>query len=253
MPGMTVLGASSAPVSAVRSRRLSLTSILVPAATAVTILALALLPLLTPWFMHPALAAADSPAWLGASQGLVNDFSDQTVHDLVFGGGFRIAPRPEPCACVSLPPPAFPTGASLYTDAEIAHMRDARTLLYAFLGLAVLSVATLAISITRARDRAVVWRSIATGARGLAIAVVVGGVIGFFAFEPAFELFHRIFFPGGNWAFDPATSELVRLYPYLFWQIAAGSLGAIAVGLAALTWWFSRRRALAAADVRVTR
>jgi integral membrane protein (TIGR01906 family) len=235
MPGMTALGASSAPVSAVGSRRLSLTTILVPAATAVTILALALLPLLTPWFMHPALDAADSAAWLRTSTQTTHELSDATVSDLVAGGDFAIA---------------GPGGGPFFTTAEAAHMRDARTLLYAFLGLAVLSVALLAVSVVRARDRTTVWRSIATGARGLAIGVVVAGVIGFFAFEPAFELFHRIFFPGGNWAFDPATSRLVRLYPYLFWQIAAGSLGAIAVGIAVLTWWFSRRRATPAADLR---
>jgi integral membrane protein (TIGR01906 family) len=241
MPGMTALGASSAPVSAIRSRRLSLTSILVPAATAVAILALALLPLLTPWFMHPALDAADSAAWLGITPDQVYGLSDRTVHDLVFTGDFHLAP----------PIPRYPAGSSFYTNPEILHMRDARTLLYAFLGLAVLSVALLAASVARARDRTAVWGSIATGARGLAIGVVVAGVIGFFAFEPAFELFHRIFFPGGNWAFDPATSRLVRLYPYLFWQIAAGSLGAIAVGIAALTWWFSRRRANWTAIARV--
>jgi integral membrane protein (TIGR01906 family) len=235
MPGMTALGASSAPVSAVGSRRLSLTAILVPAATAVTILALALLPLLTPWFMHPALDAADSALWLRTSTQTTHQLSDATVHDLVAGGDFAIA---------------APGGGAFFTTAEAAHMRDARTLLYAFLGLAALSVALLAVGVARARDRSAAWRSLATGARGLAIGVVVAGVVGFFAFEPAFELFHRIFFPGGNWAFDPATSDLVRLYPYLFWQIAAGSLGAIAVGIAVLTWWFSRRRATRAADLR---
>src|SRR5207247_2489857 len=142
MPGMTVLGASSAPVSAVRSRRLSLTSVLVPAATAVTILALALLPLLTPWFMHRALDAADSAAWLGTTPQVMYGFSDATVHDLVAGGSFAIT---------------RPGGGVLFTSDEAAHMRDARTLLYAFLGLAALSAAALVITLIRARDRAGVW------------------------------------------------------------------------------------------------
>jgi integral membrane protein (TIGR01906 family) len=238
MPGMTALGASSAPVSAVRSRRLSLTSILVPAATALTILGLALLPLLTPWFMHPALDAADSAARLGMTPQMTYQLSDATVHDLVSGGDFALQ---------------APGGGPFFTAAEAAHMRDARTLLYAFLAVGLLSAVLVVANLAVSRDRQSAWRLVRRGSGGLAIAVVVGGVIGFFAFEPAFELFHRIFFPGGNWAFDPATSELVRLYPYLFWQIAAGSLGAVAVGLAAPTWWFSRRRALAPADVRVTR
>jgi integral membrane protein (TIGR01906 family) len=238
MPGMTALGASSASVSAVGSRRLSLTSILVPAATAVVLLAVALLLLLTPWFMHPALDAADSASWLGTTTESTHQLSDATVHDLVAGGEFAIT---------------APDGGPFLTTAEAAHMRDARTVLYAFLALALLSLALVAANLAVSRDRAGTWRSIGTGARGLAIGVIVGGVIGFFAFEPAFELFHVIFFPGGNWAFDPATSELVRLYPYLFWQIAAASLGAVAVVLGVLTWWFSRRRAAAAADMRVVR
>jgi integral membrane protein (TIGR01906 family) len=237
MPGMTALGASSAPVSAVRSRRLSLTGVLVPAATAVVLLAVALLPLLTPWFMHPALDAADSAGWLGTTSQTTHQLSDATVHDLVVGGDFALT---------------GPAGGAFFTAAEAAHMRDARTLLYAFLVVGVLSAGLVAANLAISRDRRATWRLVRRGSGGLAIAMIVGGVIGFFAFEPAFELFHRIFFPGGNWAFDPVTSQLVRLYPYLFWQIAAGALGAIAVGLAAMTWRFSGRRALAAEDVPIT-
>jgi len=238
MPGMTALGASSAPVSAVRSRRLALTSILVPAATAVALLAVALLPLLTPWFMHPALDAGGSAAWLGTTSQTTYQLSDATVHDLVAGGDFALT---------------APGGGSFYTVAEAAHMRDARALLYAFVALGLLSAVLVVANVAVGRDRAGAWRLVRRGAGGLAVGGVVAGVIGFVAFEPAFELFHRIFFPGGNWAFDPATSQLVRLYPYAFWQIAAGSLGVIAVGLASLTWWFSRRRAMATADLRVPR
>lgn len=238
MPDMTALGASSAPVSAIGSRRLSVTSILVPTATAVALLAISLLPLLTPWFMHPALDAGQSAAWLGTTPQTAYQLSDATVHDLVVGGGFALT---------------APGGGAFYTAAEAAHMRDARTLLYAFLALAVLSGVLVMANLAFGRNRSGAWGLVRQGARGLALGVVVAGLIGFVAFEPAFELFHRIFFPGGNWAFDPATSQLVRLYPYAFWEIAAGSLGAVAIGLAALTWWFSRQRALILADVPVER
>jgi hypothetical protein len=235
MPGMTALGASSAPASAIDSR-LSLRSILVPAATAVVVLAAALLPLLTPWFLHPALDAAGTAAWLGTTSGVAHQLSDATVHDLVAGGGFALS---------------APGGDPLYTSAEVDHMRDARTLLYAFLALGVLSAVLVVATLSMRRDRAGAWRLVRRGAGGLMVGVIAAGVIGFFAFEPAFELFHRVFFPGGNWAFDPATSQLVRLYPYRFWELAAGSLGAIAVGLSALLWWFSGRRALGTADLQV--
>jgi integral membrane protein (TIGR01906 family) len=234
MPDMTALGASSAPASAIESRRLSLSAIFVPTATAVVLLAVALLPLLGPGFLHPTLDAGESAAWLGTSPQVAYQMSDATVHDLVAGGDFAVR---------------APAGGPLFTAAELAHMRDARTLLYAFLGVGLLAAILVLASVALGRDRGRAWRLVGRGARGLAVGVVVAGVVGFFAFEPAFELFHRVFFPGGNWAFDPATSQLVRLYPYAFWQIAAGALGAIAVGLAVLTWWVAGRRAAAGADV----
>jgi uncharacterized membrane protein len=43
------------------------------------------------------------------------------------------------------------------------------------------------------------------------------------AFDPLFLLFHDVFFPQGNFLFDPATSNLIRLYPEWYWQgITAG-------------------------------
>ena len=42
---------------------------------------------------------------------------------------------------------------------------------------------------------------------------VIGGALGVLLFEPAFTLFHELFFPGGNWQFDPRTDRLVQLFP----------------------------------------
>jgi uncharacterized membrane protein len=77
---------------------------------------------------------------------------------------------------------------------------------------------------------------------------VVIGVVGSVAFEPMFELFHRIFFPGGNWAFDPRTERLVQLYPYAFWQLIAAGLGLVSGVLGVVTWavarWMAGPRAI---------
>src|SRR5438132_1500168 len=85
---------------------------------------------------------------------------------------------------------------------------------------------------------------------GTIVAMVAGGtivlgVVGWFAFEPLFELFHRVFFPGGNWAFDARSSRLVQLYPYAFWQLAATGLGTGVAVLGILAWAVGRRRARA--------
>jgi integral membrane protein (TIGR01906 family) len=66
--------------------------------------------------------------------------------------------------------------------------------------------------------------------------VLVIGLISLVAFDSLFTLFHQVFFPGGNWAFDPDTQRLVQLYPFRFWQIAAGALGVLVLGLGLLAW-----------------
>ena len=224
---MTLVGAPSAPIPAVATPRSLAAAVLVPLATIVTIIAAALLPLLTPIVMHPLLTAAQADVWLGVSPEVTQRLSDATVHDLVFGGAYAIA---------------GPDGRPLYGADEVSHMVDARTLLWLLLGAAVISVTALVLRLATGIDRVGTWRGIARGGAIAAISAVAVGVVGFFAFEPLFELFHRVFFPGGNWAFDPATSRLVRLYPYAFWELAATALGIGVVALGTITWLVGRRR-----------
>jgi uncharacterized membrane protein len=72
---------------------------------------------------------------------------------------------------------------------------------------------------------------------------LVVGVLSAVAFDAAFELFHRLLFPGGNFSFDPASQRLVQLYPFAFWQLTAAALGALLVVGGALAWLVARRRA----------
>lgn len=224
MPGMAAIRTARAPATAVRPARASLASAAVSVATALAILGLALLPLLTPLFLHPLLDAASSAEWLIVSPQTAHELSDRTVAELVLGPGtFAFA---------------GPNGTAFYSPSEASHLRDARTL---FLALEAVAIASLAVVVWAGARRSN-WSAIASGAKGLIVGVVIVGVVGFFAFEPAFELFHRIFFPGGNWAFDPLTSSMVRLYPYVFWQLAAASLGVLAILGAATSWFVARRR-----------
>jgi len=225
---MTALGVSSAPVQAVTTRRLSIGPGLISLGAAVVILAIALLPLLTPAFIHADLQASGSAAYLGVSEAQADALNDQTVHELIFGPGtFAIT---------------GPDGQPFYTAAEAAHLRDARSLLYLFLGVALVSAVLIGLYASASRRRPRALQGVRTGAVGLIVGVVVLGVVGAVAFEPAFELFHVIFFPGGNWAFDPATSHLVQLYPEPFWEVASAALGIGAVILASVTWLVVRRR-----------
>jgi len=229
---MTAVDAGSTPMPSVESRGAVLARALIMAGTIVVIVALSLLPLLTPWFVHPTLDAAQSAAWLGSSQVQAHALSDRTVAELVLGPGtFAFA---------------GPDGAPFYDTAERAHMQDARTLLLLLFAAALLSAIGLGLALNRG-ERAATLRAISTGGGVTVVGVLVIGVFGLFAFEPLFELFHRIFFPGGNWAFDPRTEHLVQLYPYAFWQLDAAALGVLALLLGAATWRLARRPARGAA------
>lgn len=228
---MATLGAPATAVSPQpsRTRRLSVASLVVPFAVAVSLLGAAVALVMPPPILHPLLDAAGSAAYLGVSSAEAHRLSDLTVTQLVQGPGtFDIA---------------GPSGRPLYDAAEIGHLRDARVLLYGSLLLAVVCGAGIAAGLTRTRDeaRALGLMRVRRAAAGLVLGIGVLGVVAAVAFEPAFELFHRVFFPGGNYAFDPSSQRLVQLYPIRFWQLVAGLVGVIAAVLGVLTWWLAGR------------
>jgi integral membrane protein (TIGR01906 family) len=87
------------------------------------------------------------------------------------------------------------------------------------------------------------WAAIAAGMKGLIVAVVGAGIVAAFAFDAAFELFHRTFFPGGSYTFDPRTDRLVQLFPFDFWSETTIVLGAVIIVAAAAMALVAGRRA----------
>ena len=65
----------------------------------------------------------------------------------------------------------------------------------------------------------------------LAVSVAALGLFFTFAFDTAFELFHRVFFPAGTYLFDPSTDRLVQLFPEQFWVETTIGVGIVAVVL----------------------
>ena len=229
MPSVATLRTTSPLVARGRAgtRHASLLGVAVSVATALTILAVAVLLVLPTFVLHPLLDAAGSASFLGVAPDEARRYSDLTVTELVVGPGtFAFA---------------GPGGGPLFDAAEASHLRDARALLYGFLAVCAVAAVLVVAATMRAR-RSDVWRDVARGAGGLAVAIVMIGAIALVAFEPAFELFHRIFFPGGNWAFDPGSQRLVQLYPLAFWRYVSALVGIIAVALAIATWALARRR-----------
>lgn len=226
---MTLVGATSTPLPAVAAQRSLTAAVLVPLATIVVIVALALLPLLTPVVMHPLLTASLAHDWLGVASAEAHALSDATVRELLWGpGAFALV---------------GPDGAPFYGPDEAAHLRDARLLLWLVLGTAAVAAVGLVLRLAVGRDRVGTWAGIARGGAIAAIGTLVIGLVGLVAFEPLFALFHRVAFPGGNWAFDPASQRLVQLYPFAFWQLAAAGLGVGVVILGTGAWLLGRRLA----------
>jgi hypothetical protein len=198
-------------------------------ATIAVIIMLAVLPLLTPWFIHAALDAAGSAARLGIEPGQAYAMSDRSVEELVLGPGSFGFPGPD--------------GQPFYDTSERGHLGDARTLLWLFLiagGVAIIVIGAILGRSSGARRRAL-WWTISRAGLSTAIVVVTLALVSVVAFGTLFTLFHQVFFPGGNFTFDPATQHLVQLYPFRFWQIAAAALGVLVLGLAVATWLLGRR------------
>jgi hypothetical protein len=192
--------------------------VFLPPATAIVIAAVALLLLMTPPWMHLALDLSGGAGALATPQ-QAYQVSDQTVAELFAGPG---------------------TFSSFAAD-EASHMRDVRVVLWAFLGLALASLALVAWRLSRNGRSVQTWQGISRGGLLLVAVTVVSGLLAALAFGPAFELFHRVLFPGGNWAFS-GNSLLIRLYPYEFWQLTAAALGALSVAGGWAAWWSARRR-----------
>ena len=100
----------------------------------------------------------------------------------------------------------------IFTDAEHSHMADVRQVFISAqvaAWVAALALAWLALRAWRRRTLARLFRAAA-----LLVLVVVAaiGALAALAFDAAFLLFHQIFFPQGNFLFEPG-SNLLALYP----------------------------------------
>jgi integral membrane protein (TIGR01906 family) len=136
---------------------------------------------------------------------------------------------------VSNPPQFEPV---LFTADEYSHMADVRRVFEAAKFLVPVSLLVILIRLQRARARSprAMWQLVRDGSLiGVGLVALIG-IISTFAFEPLFLAFHYVFFPQGNFLFDPATSNLIRLYPDWYWQGISLRVGlsfiAVALGLA---------------------
>ncbi len=127
--------------------------------------------------------------------------------------------------------------------AERSHMVDVRTVLLAFGIVVAIAVVLLAAIVLPNRRSAWVWRAVGRGS-GAVVAVGIGvGVAALLFLEAAFELFHLVFFPQGNFSFDPRTERLTQLSPDQFWIETSIGIALFGLALAILVTLAARRLA----------
>ncbi|MEO8437287.1 MAG: DUF1461 domain-containing protein [Chloroflexota bacterium] len=202
------------------------TSILIGLATAIVIVALTIVPFLTPAWVAFEQGRANATAWTGYTTEELRTVTDAILSDLVLGGDFGVAVNGQPVLIVR----------------EQTHMSDVRTVFRGLWILAAVSVVVLVVA-TRRADRAGTWRAVRGGAIGLTAGVVIAGVVGLVAFDQLFEAFHEVFFPPGSYLFDPATDRLVQLFPFRFWDETAMVVGVVMVVVALAVAVVASRRA----------
>lgn len=210
-----------------------LATLLIGVAAALVIVALAILPFLTPLWMSFGQARAQATAWTGFTDPELRSVTDAIVHDLVLG---------PPTFDVALPGQTTP----VLNPNERAHMRDVRGVFAGFYMVAIGGAVVLGVAFWLARERAArarLWRRLSRSGTVIAIVTVVGGGAGVLVFDQAFTLFHEVFFPGGNWAFDPRVDKLVQIFPDQFWSDTTIGVGVVIVALALGLRWLGRSRA----------
>jgi integral membrane protein (TIGR01906 family) len=213
----------------------ALASIVIGLSATLVLVALAILLFLAPPWVGFEQGRSQAAAWTGFTDEQLHAVTNSVIHDLILG---------PPDFLVALPGQTEP----VLTPNERSHMRDVRAVFAGFYLVAIAGAAILgaAFLLIRGRvGRARLWRRLSRTGTAIAVVTVVGGGIGVLAFDQAFTLFHEIFFPQGNWQFDPRTARLVQLFPDQFWSETTVAVGVAIIVLGLGLRWLGARRAAA--------
>jgi integral membrane protein (TIGR01906 family) len=208
----------------------SASSVVIGIATGVVILVIAIIPFVNPGWVSFEQGRARADAWTGYSPAQLRNATDAILSDLIVG------------------PPNFDVvvaGQPVLNARERAHMSDVRGVFLGAAALGVASIVVLVIAHRILRGSAAFWRPVRRGAAVLAIGILVAGVIGTVAFDAAFDVFHRLFFAGGSYTFDPRTDRLVQLFPDQFWFETSLAVGALILLLCLVAWRIATERVAA--------
>lgn len=196
--------------------------------TVVVIVGLTVIIFFNPAWIDFAQGRAGVPAVIGYTPAQVGEVTRSILVDVFVG------------------PPDFAVaidGEVVLGPTERSHMVDVRAVVLPFAWLLVLVTGALAAVLAANRRSAWVWRAVACGSLALVIVAAAVGVAVVFFFDAAFLLFHLVFFPQGNFMFDPRTQRLVQLFPDQLWTETAIGIAVVGLALAIVVTLLARRRA----------
>ena len=196
--------------------------------------------LLNPWLVEAQYAL---PGFPGDRLGL----DDGQRTDLAVSGVRSVRPLDE--GLTFLRDARLPDGGRAFTEREISHMGDVRSVIAGFvvawaiaLGLLLLAAAPL----RRFGGRGAVRAALARGGVLTFLLIALVGFVVLIDFEGFFGAFHGVFFEGDSWRFDD-NDTLLQLYPETFWIVASAVIVALTLlqaGALALLRRRSSRRVL---------
>ena len=175
--------------------------------------------LFNPWFTSALQARHGVAAALSTTTPEVDRVTGEILGDLYADGPFD--------AALSGDEP-------LLNERERSHMHDVAVLVRILLGVLVMALVVGGVALAWLRREPGRIGRIMLVAGGLigGIAIVLAGIFAV-AFEPAFLVFHELFFPPATYLFEPG-SKLITLFPEGFWFDAALAAGATIVIAAVL-------------------
>ena len=202
---------------------------LIALGTIIVIMGLSVVAYFNPLWVPIAQDRADVPSITGWDAGEVRTATDAILSDLVLG------------------PPAFDVqirGEPVLDDRERSHMADVAGVVGPAAAVLIVTAAAWGVALWFGRRRAWVWRAVAVGAAVLALIGVVVGILVVSFFDAAFLLFHLLFFPQGNFIFDPRTQRLTQLFPESLFVDSAVAIAATSLIGAVIIALLARRRAV---------
>lgn len=197
-------------------------------ATALLIVGAAIALFFNPAWVSFAQGRADAAAYTGWTAAQVDEVTRDIVMEVWLGPGtFEQEVAGEP----------------VFDERERAHMADVRRVVLGFYAFVLAGAAILLIAGFASRGARWFWRAVGTGAKLLVVGTIAVGSAFLLFFDPAFALFHQLFFAEGSWTFDPASDRLVQLFPYQLWTETSVAIAVVGLVLGCVVWAVARRLA----------